>query len=299
MAFANPHFDDFNDFLNEHEEDKIPAKNFLEEERLGDRKNEYYENYIPNDINDSEWEALNREHKKYMEDHIWKPGVAETFMRMNVQNAAPVSLDTELVRVEVLQNIVRDNNKEGSPPDRTSKVYEYFEKYDRGITNDEVKNQISRILTEWDEGRDDRPRFVGFWEDIKDYVEGGKKWANRVRDLFGMSNLGPNRFDGTVLVMFKYAARDIEIKTEDTLPLLMSAPTILDTEVTPNFCPVDSSYTTGRCINLMDEDNYFSVREMVHKPFDYEIDNIYAVDEITEPPGRPVEDARRDHVQSI
>ena len=304
MAFYSKKFNEFKTFLDNmsHKKDfhqSAVAENFLLEERLSNERENSYEKYISPTMDFNSW---NNDHEEYIFQNIYTlSDNPETFTKNNSPNILSV-LDKNqyVVRLENLNFPCLKNGID------TQRMMDYLDSF---IHKKEKKytDFIDRFIKIWNDSRDKRPIFIGFWGEVKEFFEeNGKRkkndnWPNQLRDAFGLGHLDPCGGESVPVILLRYRVRDI-LKTSLTPEKAVAVPTVLDSEFSPFFCPVPlDGWNEGQTINLSiaDDNDYNFNCELIHSYIDYQTSYIYDVGKIDRAPGRTGETARKIHLELL
>lgn len=304
MAFQRDRFSDFSRLLREVQSgagagQRIIAENFLLEERLTDEREDSYEEQLKNLV-DFGWKYC---HENYISDKVnLKVGMPETFSAANRPNLlGRIDEDQYLVRVEEL------TWPAGLAGVSESELSGYLQEF---IADRKHVGFIDKLLADWNEKRDSRPCFAGFWGEVKDlFLDSAgnemdnDKWANALRDRFGLGHYDPNHPDTRLpgepipVLLLRYRVRDVlaAVRTAGAF----AVPTVLDSTWSQFFCPSPVGMEFGQTVDLSPggEDEYLLNCEILHQRIDWQPEHLYRVGLIDEPPGKNCEEARRIHLE--
>lgn len=300
MAFFRTKFNTFYQFLKNtkqglHPEERAVAENFILEERLSESREDSYEENLKSPSNIEDW--LNC-HEEYLENKINVcSDTPETFTLLNKQNLLPkIDEDQFIVRLE---NISRPCSIWGID---TNKMIDYLNNYV------EYKDIVDKFLVEWNDGRDFRPIFAGFWGEVKDIFSESDEneiqnedWPNQLRDRFGLGHLDPKNGEPIPVLLLRYRVSDV-LKADSGNIETIAVPTVLDSGWGPFFCPTpQDGWNEGQTLDLShgNEDDYSLTCEIIHKFIGYEDSYLYRAGLITKPPGKTCEEARKIHLEFL
>ena len=299
MAFQAVQYEGFRGKLEAfREKGFVSADNFLMERRLSDSRESSYFRKVqePNDFQD--WEG--RHNNDYCDTHLHEPrgGVPETFTDIN-HNNQNLQLDQGvcLLRLEDLRTPCMDQKVD------PRSLVENFE-HALGARDSMQVAYVERVLENWNQKRDVRPMFAGFWEEAADLFPEGKHvrpdWANALRDRLGMGHLKPDDGGGPVpVLLLKYTVADV-LSVSDA-GRKFAIPTVLDSGLHEHFCPTPTDCETGYVLALeaLEESGYQLYREIVHSRFSYQLSHCFRVGWIDRAPAVEWRQARKTHESYI
>jgi hypothetical protein len=303
MAFKKSGYGNFYQLLKDTSRESeifkhITAENFLLEERLTPAREDNYHRYVGDSSDTKAWEE---DHKRYVEEKIYlHKETPETFTQANHPNILPAIDDQQyLVRLENAAHLERFHQR------TIDRMMIHFRDFIKGHKKAEKTNIINDLFVKWNEARDLRPMFVGFWGEVEDLFvdEAGdpkenKDWANQLRDRFGLGHLDPLDAGPIPVVMFRYRVEDV-IRSHKDEPLRLAVPTVLDSKLSPFFCPTPKNgWEYGQALDLTDggEQDYSFYYELLHRKIEYKPDFLFRAGWITGPPGKTLEKARHIHL---
>jgi len=303
MAFQRSEFSAFFNFLKSvqasHLEERAAAENFILEERLTEEREDSYARCVssPQDMDD--WNYLHE--NNYVANKIKIPqrqGTPETFIDLNSPNLlSEIEQDQFLIRVEnltELAKLTRYDNDIAVLSDSFTKFLEDSADRQAGIIVEEFFSDCNR-------NRDLRPIFVGFWGEVKDLLrENDDHWANRLRDRLGLGHYDPMGGEHIPVLVLRYRVADVvAVKPKDRN--FAAIPTVLDSSMSPFFCPTPQGWTEGQTLDLTagTEDDYTFNCEILHRYIEYKTSYVYRFGWITESPGKTCEETRRIHLKYL
>lgn len=195
----------------------------------------------------------------------------------------------DLVRVESISSIAAQL---GIAPDD---VIAEFSAYLSTPPSDRDHDRLQALLDSWQLRLDLRPRFAGFWEDVRELFNPSigattAEWPNRLRDCFGLAHYDPALVGPIAIALFRYRVSRVPRVIEYADLTAVTPPTVLDGRFSVAFCPVATSCDYGRAINLSASAE--PVREVVHPAFRYLATDLFRVGYVTRPPTLSILDAR-------
>jgi hypothetical protein len=257
------------------------AENFILEERITKEREKGYSEYIESALDFDQW---NHNHEEYVLERInldktdTKP--VETFTDHNKLNIfKQIEPDQYLVRLERIEFPARGIMREG-----IDQVVDYFDDFIKTPEQSQPADFIENFLEKWNDKRDLRPVFAGFWGEVKQFFVDpyhnqiqNRDWANQLRDLFGLGHLDPSGGEPIPVVLFRYRVKDVLDANTDGKNIV-AVPTVLDGGFSPFFYPTPlKGWTEGQTVDLTqgDENNYSLNCEIIHRYIPYKKEFIY------------------------
>lgn len=303
MAFQRDKFKNFFNLLKAIQglspDERAVAENFILEERLSELREDSYEQFLTSTRDIGDW-SFN--HENYVSNKIkllHGRGDPETFTNINRLNWLPdLEPNQMLIRVENLEQLI------GAVHYHTVGLTQLIDFLTNYIENKDQKGAdvIEDFLFHCNCFRDLRPAFVGFWGEVQDLLDKNvNDWANRLRDRFGLGHLDPFTGKPIPILVFCYRVSDVIQFAKPQNQNFAAIPTVLDSSLSPYFCPTAPGWTEGQPLDLSPgtADHYAFNLEILHHYIDYKIDYIYRVGWITEGPGRTCEQARSIHFEYL
>lgn len=304
MAFQKDNHNAFYEFLKSRvnlHTDNIPvAENFILEERLDEKREESYSKFVIEPKDFDQWEE---QHNRYTYGRIYLDSIdetPETFSHINKQNFIenPDS-DQALIRLELLQEQCGKSNL--GIIEMVKVISKYIKQANKSEMTDEY-NKIAKLFSDWNRVRENRPMFAGFWDESKDLFldenmdeKYDDNWANLIRDRLGLGHIGAKITEPIPVILFSYQVSDV--LTEEAHSASIAIPTVLDSRLSPFFCPTPEKCNEGQALDLCeggDSDYSFNL-EILHRHIIYKPEHIYRVGYIDRPPGKSKEEARKIH----
>jgi len=279
-------------------EERAVAENFILEERLSEPREDSYEQFLTSPKDFGNW-GFN--HKNYISNKIkllHGRGDPETFADINRLNWLPdLEPNQMLIRVENLEQLIEVARYNVD----LTQLIDFFTNY---IDNKDQKsaNVIEDFFFHCNRFRDLRPAFVGFWGEVQDLLDKNvNDWANKLRDRFGLGHLDPFNGKPLPILVFHYRVGDVIQFAKPQNQNFAAIPTVLDSSLSPYFCPTPQGWTEGQTLDLSPgtANDYAFNLEILHRYIDYKIDYIYRLGWITEAPGKTCEQARRIHFEYL
>lgn len=299
MAFQRDKFTSFFNLIrtvrDSYPEYQAIAENFILEERLIEEREGSYAHYVVSSQNLNEWKFG---HEEYLDNKITlHKGTPETFTNLNVPNLlTKIEQEQSLVRVENLDSLLKLTPSIDDVTLLTDRISGFLENPE----DQKAADFVEKFLSEWNENRDLRPIFVGFWDEVKGIFDANDKhWANKLRDRFGLGHFAPKGKSIPVLLL-RYELTDVLAAQPDERNFA-AIPTVLDSNMSPFFCPTPASWNKGQTLDLVPSaaNAYKFYYEILHRYIEYKPSYIYRLGWITEPPGKTCEEARRIHFEYL
>ncbi|CAK8720630.1 hypothetical protein GKODMF_12215 [Candidatus Electrothrix gigas] len=306
MAFQRERLSTFYQFLqkerkNVHDEQHFIAENFILEERLLEQREDSYAAYLHAPTDFVQWLG---NHRDYLDEQInisdkTSGEIPETFTDANSRNLfSRIDEDQYLVRVEDIHWPAGLIGEDGN------RMFDYLHYF---IAKKEYTNTIEDFLEKWNQERDLRPIFAGFWGEVKDIFTDSAEneidnpdWANQLRDRFGLGHYNPEisipAGEPIPVLLLRYRVKDVLAAAEDTK--VTAVPTVLDSDWNPFFCPTPADLNEGQTVDLSPggEDEYTLNCEILHRFLPYTPSYLYRVGWIERSPGKECAEARRIHL---
>ncbi|MFH1860962.1 MAG: hypothetical protein ABH870_08160 [bacterium] len=304
MAFKRDKFNSFSSCLKtvqgyRYPEARAIAENFILEERLTEEREDSYSKYIVSPGNLEDWKFWHE--NEYLPNKIklcQGQGIPQTFTDLNSPNLLlEMEQDQYLIRVENLAELAKLSRSDNDIVSLSG----FFIKFLKDPTDQRAADVIEDFLSDCNRARDLRPIFVGFWGEVKDLLQkNDDRWANKVRDRFGLGHFNPEKGESIPVLLLRYRVADvIAMKPEERN--FAAIPTVLDSSMSPFFCPTPKGWTEGQTLDLRNggENDYAFNCEILHRFIEYKISHVYRFGWITESPGKTCEEARRIHMKFL
>jgi hypothetical protein len=303
MAFQRDKFDSFFKLLKTvqgyHPEARAIAENFILEERLTEVREDSYSEYVVSPGNLDDWNFWHE--NKYLPNEIklhQGQGIPQTFTDLNSPNLLlEIEQDQYLIRLENLVELAKIARSDND----IALLSDFFIKFLKDPTDQKATDVIKDFLSDCNRVRDLRPIFVGFWGEVKDLLQkNDDHWANKVRDRFGLGHFDPMKGEPIPVLLLRYRVADV-IAMKPNECNFAAIPTVLDSSMSPFFCPTPKDWTEGQTLDLSSgrESDYAFNCEILHRFIEYKISHVYHFGWITESPGKTCEEARRIHMEYL
>ena len=164
---------------------------------------------------------------------------------------------------------------------------------------------LERLLTVWNEERDQRPLFATTELEVEDILaDATGDWADRLRNRLGLGHYDPAFLGPVDIFLMRYTVEEVIQALENNMghPAI---PTVLDGGFSQYFFPTPIPAPTcgetpyGHTLNLGLEDSesdYQMGIELLHPRIDYKPEHLYRVGVIQQPLAMPFERARSFHL---
>ena len=145
---------------------------------------------------------------------------------------------------------------------------------------------LNDILAKWDDRREMRPVFTGYWDDLHhlfrdDPDHDEPDWADQLRDRLGLVHLHPALRDGRPIkvIVMRYPVTAVPKlrRMNNARPLV--PPTVLDWHHSSAFCPAPRDTNTGFTVDL-GMNTAPSCREVLHPTVRFEAKHVWRAGEI-------------------
>ena len=272
-------------------EERFIPRNFLLDERVSPEREALYragvERHMP------QWR---RGHEEYLAARVlMKHKPPETFTAPNAHNLLP--------SVEPRQHLVRLERAESVAQAAGLPLTALLDLAREVVANRDAENkEFGKALRKWLDGRDRRPSFSGFWDDVEELFEPDllPDWADVLRDRLGQTRFTPTGGNGIPVLLFRYPVQrvlDLRPKIPGAVQLL-AVPTVLDSRPSPAFCPAPREAHYGRVLDLSDGPYHLRC-EVLHPRVDYQARDLFLVGEVKALPSRSIPDARKLHLELL
>lgn len=209
-------------------------------------------------------------------------------------SAAP---ELHLVRMDDIDEIAR--LAKHSPEE----IFEAAEAYLRDSHSSRKREYFASILRDWNCGRDLRPLWTGFWQDLRNLFGAPRRsdWANELRDRLGLYHLDPEqRLKPEIQVLvFKYPIELVPPLADRPDRRGLAIPTVLDNRFSEAFCPPPQDHPEGYSLYLGDRQPYRSYRELVHFYTFFEPKHLFKIGTINKAAPRDILQRREQHLQHL
>ncbi|MBF0137330.1 MAG: hypothetical protein HQL65_13915 [Magnetococcales bacterium] len=299
-------------------EGRFLAENFCHDERTPDSGRLLYDSCmqgVSTVASLADWKS--RHADDYLEKELFIDpmdillGRPWTFRQENADNLLHphVALERRLVRLEDARGIIKRTGY--AVDDLMSKIADFRD--GEAKKRDSAEKWLSQFCGSWNEGRDLRPVFASYLDEVDDVLK-DVEWADKIRDRLGMGHLKPtiNAATGTEefvpVLLLEYRVEETIDQKSNHQELMV--PTVLDGNLNPCFFPTPrpgsgtpaDEKPGGRTVNLNQvaaENDYHYGVELLHPKFDYLPAHIQRVGWIRRHPGLALERARKWHLPLV
>ncbi len=287
MRFSDPRLQTALDAWRRHDDilERARADNTSFEERVSDARLARFEamSADPDAPGD-----LDLQHVWYWKNHV-RSGVpvSDTFashLEPATLGPGPLEPFQPIVRIERLNAPLQDAGLT-------------FDELRRALNDPQPSATVDMFLRVWNDGRDDRPAFAAWKDQVLEEVE-ADDWADRLRDRLGLAHYDPSERHIPVALM-EYTVDDVTKEAARRgLTRAFTAPTVLDCEPWPYFFPAPKELAYGRAMPLYQlDDERQLLAEMLHTRLTYQRHHLIRVGEIKRRPGASdLKDLRNHHL---
>jgi hypothetical protein len=257
--------------------------------------------------------AWKKAHARYLDEQIFltPPAQTSTFLDQDDISHCPESFRFDdalrefgrtapelcLVNVESVQQVAKQI------PYKASEVLSHANHHLDNSSSAPNKRGFAAVLDKWNQVRDSRPVWAGFWEDLrdlfgKDPAQDQTDWADALCERLGLYHLSPapRLKKGIDILVFRYPVADLPRlrNRRDFRPLAI--PTVLDNRFSEAFCPAPKGQPQGYCVDLGEKRPYKCRREIIHPYFPFAPKHLFRVGRIQRPMPSDLAAARDEHV---
>lgn len=155
---------------------------------------------------------------------------------------------------------------------------------------------LNSHLAVWHASRDDRPVFIGLWDDVVGDLT-APDWPNVLRDRFGLEYL--RGLPSPAVFLFRYKLGRIPKLAPRSAQRAIASPTVLDTSPSPPFCPAPRPLEHGMAVNLSGLSHCDPAREALHLRVRVTGADLGRIGQLTAPPRVDLAEARKQHIQCL
>jgi hypothetical protein len=275
---------------------RFVARNFLLDERVPFPREDSYKSTVA--LSDFRSETGWRDaHEEYLSARLFVThGPPETFTNANRGNLlSDLEPRQHLIHLERAEPIAR------SAGTRADRLLEIAGDFLAG--QDGLRGTLADTLEVWLRSRHRGPVFSSFWGEFSDLFEPDETsdWPDRCRDRMGMAHLAPTGGPSIPVILFRHPLRtvlDLRAKIPEAIQLV-AVPTVLDTRMSPAFCPAPQEAPYGHVLDLSSDVPYRLRFEVIHPTPDYRPEDIFRIGQITSAPARTIEQARGLHLSLL
>jgi len=281
-----------------------PAENYILEERLSpDRHQEFlntsgFATTSPADVPD--WFA---QHYNYTLVHIAQRGappgsLASTFRSINQPALLTVQSAQDVVRVETLEGLHSRARSILSVDQVQTLITQYLAIRRTGaLPPVAIEAPLRKWITDACRGGDSRPTFAAPLAEVE-IILAQPDWANRLRDALGLGHIRSSATGPARVLLMRYSLERVR-NAYLRAPAWAAAPTVLDDVArsgpNPCFFPAPETSWAGFGFTVdPDSSNPISVREILHAPIPYVLEDIQAFGLVTSPVPDPSVTSARD-----
>lgn len=249
------------------------ADNCRFDERASDQRWEAFEALLsdPSDIGDDDWAEANL---LYLQQRcmVPRPSVPDAFLKVN-RGAwlETLSENQSLVRIEALIRPLQRS---------TLELRELEELLQR--TDDDATHAVRSFLEAWNEGRDARPAFAAFADEVQAEVE-DDDWPHALRNRLGLGHYRATDDAPMPVALMRYSLEDVLEARTPAIASAVALPTVLDGGMHQFFFPAPRDHPYGATVHLVTDRADTLTAEVLHCRIDYERHHIFRLGEISRP----------------
>ena len=223
------------------------------------------------------WCDWSEAHTRHVEErcNVARPAVPDAFLDAN-QSAwlEGLSENQSLVRVEDLRRVLRDSGLD------LQGLGDLLQRADEG--DDDASQAVRVFFAVWNEGRDARPAFAAFWDEVQNELHDAD-WPHALRDRLGLGRYSDPEVQPQPIpiALMCYSVADVGAAQEGQLRTACALPTVLDGGMHEFFFPVPREHPFGATVHLVRDKADTLTAEVLHCRLDYERPHLYRLGEIT------------------
>lgn len=253
------------------------ADNCRFDERASDERWQEFEAMLPTspDGRAVHWKDWAETYQRHLERSfiVRRPSVPDAFLAANRGAWLDgLSENQSLVRIEAL-----DRPLERS----TLELDELAQLLERD--NDEARHTVRSFIEAWNQGRDARPAFAAFADEVRAEMD-DDDWPHMLRDRLGLGHYGVPGDKPQPVALMCYPLADVyAAQTRQPIANAVSLPTVLDGGMRKCFFPAPREHPYGATVHLGSGLAGTLTAEVLHCRIDYERRHICHLGEITRP----------------
>ena len=156
-------------------------------------------------------------------------------------------------------------------------------------TDDDATHVVRTFLSDWNQGRDARPVFATFAEEVEAEVA-SEDWPHALRDRLGLGHYRPTGDVPVPVALMRYSLDEVLAARTPAVGSAVAVPTVLDSGLDEFFFPVPQDHPYGATLHLGPGQADTFTAEVLHCRIEYEPHHIFRLGEISRP--APLGDAQ-------
>lgn len=142
---------------------------------------------------------------------------------------------------------------------------------------------LATWLAAWNRGRDNRPAFAAFLDEIEDDA-GHADWPHRLRDRLGLGSYSPRLNTRIPVAQMRYTLQEVfNAQALSKVPTACALPAALDGGMHEFFFPVPREHPYGATLNLATGQADRLTAEIIHCRIDYQPRHLWQIGWIDRP----------------
>ena len=223
-----------------------------------------------------DWTETNRKHLD-LKCNVASTSVPDAFLEINRSAWLNALSDNQsLVRIEALPQALASSVLDLRTLD------DLLQRSDNG--DGDADHAIRAFFDAWNLGRDARPTFAAFYDEVKQEAD-DDDWPHALRDRLGLGHYGyASRAAPLPVALMRYPLADVlSSQTSQQLAIACAVPTVLDGGMHEFFFSVPRQHPYGATVHLLPDHADLLTAEIVHCRIDYSRDHLYRLGQITDP----------------
>jgi len=176
-----------------------------------------------------------------------------------------------------------------------------FEELQASLADPQRRPTIENFLSIWNDDRDTRPVFAAWKDQLYEEID-AEDWPERLRDRLGLAHYDPTDGRDIHVALMEYTVDDVMKDTAAlNLPVVFTAPTVLDCKPWPYFFPSPQELPYGRAMALYHvDDERRLLAEMLHPKLTYRFHHISKLGMVRRRPVTPdLKELRNRHLLAL
>ena len=186
-----------------------------------------------------------------------------------------LSENQSLVRIEALARPLRSSDLD------LASLFDLLQRADDGDGN--AVAAVRFFLDEWNQGRDARPAFAAFYDEVQQEADDAD-WPHALRDRLGLGHYGFAGGAELPVALMRYSLEDVfSARASRELSAACSLPTVLDGGMHPFFFPVPKEHAYGATVHLLPGQAETLTAEILHCRIEYQRTHLFRLGTIKRP----------------
>ena len=214
-------------------------------------------------------------YQRYLENRftVQPPSAPDAFLEANKSaRLNGLAENQALVRIEGLDEPLHSSTLE------LDELVRLLERQD-----DEAEHAVLSFIETWNQGRDARPAFAAFADEVQVELD-DEDWPHALRDRLGLGHYSDEGDTPQPIALMRYPLADVyAAQARQPIAHAVSLPTVLDGGMHRFFFPVPREHPFGATVHLVPQLADTLTAEVLHCRIEYQRRHLYRVGEITRP----------------